>query len=80
VVTQTGTTYTRTGEGNDNVLWFFLYLNDTKVTGEVKEIMILPVRLTSLEPASVAVDGVQTLNGSFTVDGALKPCILQKVV
>jgi hypothetical protein len=79
-ITQDGTTIVSSGGGVDTLAYFFGYLNKTAVTGEVEEVLVLPVRLTSMTLASVSVDGAQTFSGNFRIDGSKKPCLLQREV
>lgn len=54
---------------NDTILWIVAYLNTNTATDELQEVFIAPIRLTQLDVFNVSVDGVQTLSGSFVVDG-----------
>jgi uncharacterized repeat protein (TIGR02543 family) len=54
---------------NDDILWIFAYLNTNTKDDELQEVYIAPIRITQLDVFNVSVDGVQTLSGSFVVDG-----------
>lgn len=54
---------------NDTILWVFAYLNSNLTDDELQEVYIAPIRITQLDVFNVSVDGVQTLSGSFVVDG-----------
>jgi hypothetical protein len=54
---------------NDAILWIVAYLNTNTETDELQEVFIAPIRITQLDVFNVSVDGVQTLSGSFVVDG-----------
>lgn len=54
---------------NDTILWVFAYLNTNSAADELQEVFIAPIRINQLDVFNVSVDGVQTLSGSFAVDG-----------